>query len=586
MLKRFQLKEQVIRNAEELSQQLPVTLTGYDYLLFKQENGYDQVSLKILSKISRLEDLIIAELLEGKGRFMDNISTSVWDLCALGSWAGPESQFLQTGRIGLPSHDKILVDELTGEISGILSWAYYLFEDEFDKLNPQLNSWIQSQVRSRFVSPNNESYDFYWMSYKSNQPSYQAPWISYNWLLSGLIIEKDNIKRQGSIFKSLECLDFFYKSAPNDGGFSGGPEIWQYSVGKYFQALELLDQVSVGEIDIYDDELLKEMGEFIAYTYIGNSYVFNYSESSHQVVLPPSLIFRIGERVNSKILMGYGSYLAGQATSNGLILIGDLYNKIKFLTDYDEMISYGAKAPLLADGYFPNSQIATARSKAGSTEGFFFGVKGGKNNEFANQNDAGNFVLYANGKPLIVDPGKASKSALTVGSERYSYWANQSAFHNLPTVNGYMEEPGANYMALDFNHSSNSNEVVVSMDLTHAYHMKAGIREWKRTYTFERDRGLKINDKFNLSEVNGETYVSFIAYSKPYEKKPGLIGFNIGGKEYEFDYRSGNFTVEIEEIDTSKDAFMKEWDTKLYRIVLIPDTQSGSGNWTYSFREV
>lgn len=578
-----QLKSIVIKEGELAASKEPVQLTGYDYILFKQGQTIDLVSQKILDKKSRLEDLILAELVEGKGRFIDEISNSVWDLCALGSWTGPEAQYLQTGKLGLPSRDDVVVDELTGEIAGVLSWAYYFFEQEFNKIDPQINQWIVTEVQSRFLNPNQEKYNLYWMCYQTPKVQYQTAWITYNWLLSELMIEKDNEKRQKSVYKALECLDQFYKSMPQDGAFNGGPEIWQYSVGKYFQSLELLDLASLGEIDIFDDELLRKMGDYICYTYINNEYNFNYAECSPNLILPAGLIYRYGKRVGSEMMKGYGSYLSQKITERGSITYSDLFNKIKYVIDFNEINNYGAKEPLVADMYLENSQIVVARSEEGSTDGFFFGVKGGNNDEFGNQNDAGNFVLYANGKPLIVDPGRTSKTSKSIGNDRYNVWSNQSAWHNLPTINGYMQAQGGNFQVVEMQESASDNKVVVSMNLMYAYNLAAEINNWTRTYTFERKSGLEITDVFDLKNIKGDTYVSFIAFSKPEIKKPGLIIFSVDGKKYEFEYKSSIFNVEIEEVKSNDNSFMSDWGSSLYRIVLKPTSASHSGNWTYRF---
>ena len=266
-----------------------------------------------------------------------------------------------------------------------------------------------------------------------------------------------------------------------------------------------------------------------------------------------------------------------------MITTSDLFNKIKYVLDYTEITSFGAKEPLVADKYLENSQLVVARSKDGSTDGFFFGVKGGYNDEFGNQNDAGNFVLYANGKPLIVDPGSSSKTSKAIGNDRYSVWSNQSAWHNLPTINGYMQAQGANYRVIEMNESASDSKVEVSMSLMYAYNLAAEIKNWTRTYTFDRKSGLEINDNFDLNSVKGETYVSFIAFSKPELKKPGLITFSLDGKKYEFEYKSAGFTVDIEEIKKEDEHYLSNWDSSLYRIILKPTSATRSGNWTYRF---
>jgi len=582
-----EIKGKIIEQGFIASQTPPVILTGYDYLLFKKGDSFDLVSQKILSKKTRLEDLMLAEIVEGKGRFIQEISNSVWDFCALSNWTGPESQYLQTGKMGLPSFDKVVVDELTGEIAGALSWAYYFFENEFNKIDPNITNWIVSSVRTKFLTPNLQKYDFFWMCYQSKEVAYQTPWICYNWLLSNLLIEKNNEQRKKSVYKSLECLDQFYKQIPADGFCSGGAEIWQYSTGKYFQSLELLEMASVGEIDIYEDELLKKMGEFICVTHIDDQYFFNYSNCSPKLTLPASLVFRYGKKVESPMMEGFGSFISKEIMNKNAPLTGDLFNKLKLILDYNEMMTFTDKEPLLSDYYLKESQMVVARSKEGTNDGFFFGVKGGSNEVGVNQNDAGNFILYTNGKPLIIDPGQVNKPAKSNNDNNMnSLWENQAAWHNLPIINGRVENSGANHRATGFQYSSNENDVTVSMNLSYAYELSAGIEDWIRTYTFDRKKGLDISDKFNLNKIEGNTYVSFIVLSKPQIKKQGVIIFTVEGKDYEFNYRSDIFSIEISEINTESDTLLKAWGSNIYRMILKPNTAEKTGTWNYSFRKV
>jgi len=240
---------------------------------------------------------------------------------------------------------------------------------------------------------------------------------------------------------------------------------------------------------------------------------------------------------------------------------------------------------LLADYSFNESQIVIARSKEGSKEGFYFGVKGGNNDEFGNQNDAGSFILYANGKPFIVDPGSIEKTAKSINKGRYTIWANQSAWHNLPTINGQMQKEGSNFRTTGMDRSSNGSQVTVSMNLLYAYDLTAGIDSWTRTYNFNRNSGLEISDRFNLNKVEGETFVSFITLSKPQIKKNGLVSFKVDGQEYEFEYKT-SLNISVEEINTSESPELKEWGSNLYRIVLKPNSPEKSGTWSYLFRKV
>jgi hypothetical protein len=580
-----EIRGKIIQQGVKAIQTPSEDVKGSDYLLFKQGNMFDIVSQKIVAKKTRLEDLILAEILEGQGRFIKEICNSIWDFCSMNCWTGPEAQYLETGKLGLPSIDNVVVDELTGEIAGILSWAYYFFEKEFDTIDPNITNWIVTSVRSKFLTPNLKRYDYFWMCYKTQEVPFQTAWISYNWLLAGLMIEKDNQQRKRTIYKALECLDQFYKQIPGDGASLCGAESWQYTSGKYFQALELLEMVSVGEIDNYGDEILKLMGEYICITHIDDNYFFNYAECSPSFTLPSSLIYRFGKKVNSNMMQGFSRFIANDIVKQHAPLTGDLFNKIKFIIDYNEIMASEAREPLLSDYYMKESQVVIARSLKDSKEGFFFGVRGGSNNISGNQNEAGNFILYANGKPLIIDPGRVTMTAQSLCSiERNSIWSIQSAWHNLPTINGKMENQGSNQRATGFQYKANENEVTVSMNLAYAYELNAGIEEWIRTFTFDRKKGLDISDRFNLSNTDGETFVSFISLSKPQIKHQGVISFSVDGCEYEFGFNPELFSVEINELNTSTDSQINEWGSKLFRISLKPNSKEKTGTWSYSFR--
>jgi len=287
------------------------------------------------------------------------------------------------------------------------------------------------------------------------------------------------------------------------------------------------------------------------------------------------------------MMEGFSSYIANEIKIDNTPLTGDLFNKLKFVLAYDEIMAYNIKAPLLADYYLKESQIVVARTKQDSNEGFFFGVKGGSNNVSGNQNDAGNFILYSNGKPLIIDPGELNKAVKSIdGNDNNSILENHSSWHNLPTINGRMENSGLNHRATGFQYSSNENDVTVSMNLAYAYELSAGIDDWTRTYSFNRKKGLEISDRFNLNKIEGDTYITFIALSKPQIKRQGVILFTVEGKEFEFEYRSDIFTIEINEMNTESDLQLKEWGSNIYRIVLKPNSKEKTGIWNYSFRKV
>jgi len=80
--------------------------------------------------------LVMAELTEGKGRFIDQIINGVWYYSEQTWWGWSAHLTAQKAPHGLPDADEPVIDLGVGEISNILSWTWFLFKDEFDKVHP------------------------------------------------------------------------------------------------------------------------------------------------------------------------------------------------------------------------------------------------------------------------------------------------------------------------------------------------------------------------------------------------------------------------------------------------------------------
>jgi hypothetical protein len=84
-----------------------------------------------------------------------------------------------------------------------------------------------------------------------------------------------------------------------------------------------------------------------------------------------------------------------------------------------DLLEMDARPPLLRDVWFDELQVMAAREQAGSAAGFYVSAKGGHNDESHNHNDVGSFVVYLDGKPLLVDPGVETYNIKTFSPQRY-----------------------------------------------------------------------------------------------------------------------------------------------------------------------
>ena len=143
-----------------------------------------------------------------------------------------------------------------------------------------------------------------------------------------------------------------------------------------------------------------------------------------------------------------------------------------------------------------------ARDEEGSTKGFYVAAKGGHNDESHNHNDIGNYVVYYDGQPLLIDVGRGTYTRKTFSDRRYEIWYNCSDYHNTPSVNGKTQPPGRQFSASDVQYKSARRYSQFDVDIAKAYPEDAAINSWKRTVRLNRTKNVTVTDAINLKQVN------------------------------------------------------------------------------------
>ena len=166
--------------------------------------------------------------------------------------------------------------------------------------------------------------------------------------------------------------------------------------------------------------------------------------------------------------------------------------------------------PLPEDVWLESVQVFVARETVGSPAGLTVAAKGGSNNEHHNHNDVGSFIVASDGVPVIVDAGRPTYTLATFGPDRYSIWAMQSAWHNVPEVRGVQQPAGQQYAAAGARVISTADRSSLSLDIAGAY-PGAGLDTWRRTVQLDRaqrdrtDAVVTITDAWTLEPWDGET---------------------------------------------------------------------------------
>ncbi len=113
---------------------------------------------------SSLRKLVLAELAEGKQRFIPQIIDGVWALCEMTSWALSAHLYIQKPGPGVPDVQEPIIDLGVGMTSAMLAWTHYFFNKEFDKTNPLISKRIVYEINKRVLEPYYARNDFWWMA--------------------------------------------------------------------------------------------------------------------------------------------------------------------------------------------------------------------------------------------------------------------------------------------------------------------------------------------------------------------------------------------------------------------------------------
>ncbi|MGX5817129.1 heparinase II/III domain-containing protein [Chitinophaga lutea] len=530
---------------------------------------YEAISFK---KREVLGTLVLAEVFENKGRFTDQIVNGIWSICEESFWG--VSAHLPKGKQiqGLVDVTAPFVDLFAAETATFLAWADYYLGAKFDSISPQIRKRIYYETNRRIFEPLMTKHHG-WMGDpegKGGRPNNWNPWICSNWLNAVLLLEKDEAKRTASVNYLLQVLDRFLDPYPADGGCDEGPGYWGAAAASLYDNIAMLNLATNNAFAyVYDDPKFRNMGQFIYKAQISPKYFLNFADADPQPGMAASMIYRYGKDIKDPEMMEFGAYyLDGQNKAS----VGrfQYFRNFYALFMYKEFNEAKKGLPMPADVWWPDLEVMVARDKKGSEEGFFVAAKGGHNAESHNHNDIGNYVVYHNGKPVLIDVGRGTYTAKTFSNKRYEIWYNRSDYHNVPDVNGKTQLPGGKYRATDVKYKTGKGFSQMDLNIAQSYPEDAGIVQWMRSIRLNRGRNVTIEDAMKLKQP--EDYTQRLMTCYPAEvKTPGTIVIHAPEQDYFVHYPASQLQASVEKIPltTMEDQGVKsKWGDNIHRISL------------------
>lgn len=542
-------------------------LSRQSFARFKKDGNRVEYEGQVFERRRHLAALAMAEIVEGKGRFLQQIVVGI-DSMLQEPWWGIPAHY----DAAVPQYGKQTVDLFNAESAALLAWTCSRLERPLTKIRPTLPAKVSKEIHHRMLEPVLGS-SYWWKSAGMNW----NPWICSNWLACLYLYESDEVRMQRAVMEIENCMKKFIDSYPDDGGCDEGTGYWDRAAASYFECLYLLDLIKSDEMANvtmlnYKRDKVARMGAYIYNMYIGNDYVVTFADAhSNKSVVQLNVLFPFAEFIGDKKMAGFAAFIANKSDfwknpSNLYANSGNfptLGRELMLLQYIDKLQTTKAAEPK-SQSFYPNLNVATLRSKGG----LFVAFKGGNNGESHNHNDLGSFEVFADGQPLLIDCGVGEYTSKTFSNERYDIWTMQSQYHNCPQVNGVNQKDGKKYVAdmIMMGRHAHSKEKVSNnylVNLTEAYPEEAMIEDYMRDVELKGEE-VRITDVYTLKKFIEPTKLYFMTTVKPELKKGKVVLGN-----HSLSYPEKILTADVEDCSSLLDDHLKGmWGENLYRIVL------------------
>jgi hypothetical protein len=560
--------DEIIKKGEEtLPKEIPPLPAGLllEYVRTGNRSNYEKNSF---ARRNQLMDLVLAESVEDKGRFTDAIANYVWAICEETYWGAPAHLGVQTAKSGLPDITDPIVELFGAETAAALALTDYLVGEKLDKVSPLIRKRIYLETVRKIFDPIKQSNRYTWLD-PTKKVNNWNPWIISNIMEANLLLERDESKRGENLYQYMKWLDIYLNGLGEDGGCDEGPSYWFAAGGSVFDALEILQSATGDRINVFGEPLIGKMASYIYKMHIADNYFVDFADADPKFSGDGLMLYRFGKDINDEKLSEFGLCLfsrSGKAQSEGFQKPRRLNN---LLTIKNLPSSKTVYTPV-SEAWFSDIQAMTARTGSG----LFLATHAGHNGESHNHNDVGDFIVYLNNEPVIIDAGRGNYTAKTFSSKRYELWFTQSNYHNLPIINGFGQIAGKNFAAEQVRHSSNENESSLFMNIAKSYPKEAGIEFWNRTVKLNRpENKVEILDEYSLEQTPVSLQQIFMTVCDVDIKEAGKLKFTTpAGKQIILFYDPNDWTLSIDKPSmegAEYSSFPGKWNNRpIQRIIL------------------
>lgn len=552
--------------------------------------------------------LVMAEIMQGKGRFLPSICRGLHYFMEKEPWWGIPAHYPKAK----PERGIQPVDLFNAETSDMLAWILYMLDKQIGNKEKGLCDSVRKEIERRFLHPT--LYEK--QGWKHNANNWNT-WITANWLQTVLICGQAHKKGENGLddeckaaFEGVkQCLRTFLKGYPDDGGCEEGVGYWDCAGASFFESLffmQFAPEEARLSLDAAQRKKVEAMGKFITTMYIDSLNFVNFSDAQAHNVPNINILFPYGEYLGNEPMKQLAAYVGKtfdylEKPSTLFLRSGNypkLGRELMLLSMLGKYQATEAVQPHTEDAYLENSQIMVA-----SNQDWFLAAKGGNNAESHNHNDIGNFIVYHQQKPVIIDLGRDTYTSLSFSNRRFELMNCRSAYHNVPMINNCEQKDGRQYRAEQVSHVATEQQSSFSLNLAKAYPDQACVNTWKRTITLDREKNeVEVTEEYQLDSIKladlsqkkgsqghqaSDNQIVLIAYGKPQmlmkDTTCQLGRILLQDSSVGLEYDAQQLSASVEKVKMEDGIMKTQWHDNVYRIKLSLKENAPKARISYRF---
>ena len=489
-------------------------LTDDIYLDFSRTGNRSRGERVLGQRHSRLPQLVLAECIENRGRFLPAIDATIRAIATEKSWT-------------LPAHDRSLknfygterdIDLGSSALSWNLATADYWLGD---KLDAEVRKLIRSELERRTFAPFRGYVlagkpKLWWATGTNNWNAVCLAGVAG----SALAILDSRQQRAAFAASADQLINHFLEGFAADGYCTEGLGYWNYGFGHFLLLSETLYQATGGKVDLMERPKVRQIAQYgrrleilpriypafadcdVAaqpgieiMAYVSRRFGLGWQDAERQGLLlargPTSSLFDLG-------VMGFANAASARpATSEA---------------------SDGA----LRD-WFADAEILVCRPASDSRHALGAAIKGGRNAGSHCHNDVGSYVVALGQSIPLVDPGSEVYTARTFSAHRLDSKVLNSFGHSVPRVAGKLQESGVKAAARDIQTDFTPACDTYRMDIRSAYAVPE-LTKLVRSFVYSRAAGGSLDVTDEVSFVRPQTFGTAMITLSPWkELSPGKL---------------------------------------------------------------